>query len=266
MSSSDSATPAPSAPLMPPGDILNWPMLKIVYRTDRERIAALLPPGIEPGQDRRVHITVYNFPVQNEPEYGVVVNVDADWRGQPGLFSLAYGIDQEQAVFVSQETNGQPKFVCDITYWRMLDKVYARCSHQGYTFLEYEGRAKEVVPNPAEHTEDEWWLKVSRGAGMGHQQPTYDFPPQVVHVHSQYGTAYKQRVEGKLRLIESPWDPIATHLPVREEPSVHLWWPVFKGRSIALAGKLDPEAFWPFADTIGGSRWPGRNGGPIKPE
>ena len=25
---------------------------------------------------------------------------------------------------------------------------------------------------------------------------------------------------------------------------------------------LDPDAFWPYADTIGGSRWPGERGGP----
>jgi hypothetical protein len=31
---------------------------------------------------------------------------------------------------------------------------------------------------------------------------------------------------------------------------------------IALAGALDPIAFWPHADTIGGSRWPGDRGGP----
>ena len=34
------------APMGAPGDIINWPMLKIHYRTDPEAIAALLPPGI----------------------------------------------------------------------------------------------------------------------------------------------------------------------------------------------------------------------------
>jgi len=252
----------PAAPMMPPGDILNWPMLKIVYRTDPECIEALLPPGLRKGSDSRVHVTVYNFPVHDEPEYGVVVNVDADFQGEPGMFSLAYGIDQEQAIYVSQEMNGQPKYLADITYWRMLEKVYARCSHAGYTFLEYQGKATEVVTDTPDHTEDEWWIKVSRGAGMGHQQPTYDFPPHVVRVHSDYGTAYKMKVEGCLSLLDSPWDPIKSRLPIREEPVAHLWWPIFKGRDISLAGKLDPDAFWPYADTIGGSRWPGQNGGP----
>ena len=37
------------APQGNPGDIVNWPMLKIAYRTDPDKIAALLPPGISPG-------------------------------------------------------------------------------------------------------------------------------------------------------------------------------------------------------------------------
>ena len=33
------------------------------------------------------------------------------------------------------------------------------------------------------------------------------------------------------------------------------------GVVITTAGPLDPDAFWPYADTIGGSRWPGDRGG-----
>ncbi len=59
------------APQGNPGDIVNWPMLKIVYRTDPDKIAALLPPGIEPGPNPNVNLTIYNFPVPDEPEYGI---------------------------------------------------------------------------------------------------------------------------------------------------------------------------------------------------
>ena len=33
----------------PAGEIAGWPLLKVVYRTDPDRIADLLPPGIDPG-------------------------------------------------------------------------------------------------------------------------------------------------------------------------------------------------------------------------
>ena len=44
------------APQGNPGDIVNWPMLKIQYRTDPDKIAALLPPGIEPGAQANVNL------------------------------------------------------------------------------------------------------------------------------------------------------------------------------------------------------------------
>ena len=53
-------------------------MLKIHYRTDPEAIAALLPPGITVGKEPNVNLTVYNFPVPDVPEYGVVTTVNAD--------------------------------------------------------------------------------------------------------------------------------------------------------------------------------------------
>ncbi len=252
----------PTGPQTNPGDILMWPMLKLEYETEPEKVAALLPPGIEPGVRPGVHLTVYNFPVPDVPEYGILVTVDADYGGETGLYTLGYGIDQESAIFISRDRNGQPKYPCQVEYWRMLDRVYARCSHQGYTFLEYEGTVSETLESPARYGETEWWIKVSKGVGMV-PDDSYDFPPHVVRVHSTYETALNQKVEGRLTLRDSPWDPIAQRLPVVGEVSARLWSPIFLGREITLHGKLDGEAFLPFADTIGGSRWPGQNGGPI---
>ncbi|MFP6641815.1 MAG: hypothetical protein VCC04_16340, partial [Myxococcota bacterium] len=46
---------APAGPQGAPGEIINWPMLKLCYRTDPAAIAALLPPGIEPGEEPHVY-------------------------------------------------------------------------------------------------------------------------------------------------------------------------------------------------------------------
>ncbi len=248
-------------PKINPGDIILWPMLKLSYPTDPKNIAALLPPGIDPASSSRVHVTLYNFPVPDVPEYGVLINVDADYKGETGFYTIGYGIDQESAVFISRDRNGQPKYPCEIQYYRMLDGVHGRCTHQGYTFLEFEGKASEALPNPGEITETEFWIKASPGAGTESYE-TWDFPPHVVRVHTKYGTAHDQKVEGKLTLRDSPWDPIARLLPMEGELSARLWTPSSFEREIALAGKLDAEAFVPYADTISGSRWPGQMGGP----
>ena len=150
-----------------PGDIINWPMLKLAYRTDPDKVAALLPPGIEPGAEPIVRLTIYNFPVPDEPEYGIVTSVDANFDGVAGEFTLGYGIDQESAIFVSQETNGQPKYPCITDYYRLGPQVSARCTHQGYTFVEYKGVSTGPVDAGPEFEQNEFWLKYSRAVSVG---------------------------------------------------------------------------------------------------
>ncbi|QQD19363.1 acetoacetate decarboxylase family protein [Spongiibacter nanhainus] len=245
-----------------PGDILNWPMLKIRYLSDTDSVAKLLPPGIQPGKEPGVTITIYNFPVLGEPEYGCVVNVDATYNDIEGEYTLGIGIDQEAAIYSSQERWGQPKFYADTQYYRLMDYVSAKVSHRGYTFLEFNGQVTGEGEKPAEFETNEWWIKHLRGVDM--ENPSWDFPPHVVRVYAKYGTAQVEKLQGQVKLLDSPWDPIAKHLPMRSEAEAWLWTPIFLDRRITLEGPLDAEAFWPYADTIGGSRWPGENGGPKK--
>jgi acetoacetate decarboxylase len=75
-------------------------------------------------------------------------------------------------------------------------------------------------------------------------------------------TVRKEPIDGELVLRDSPWDPYTTLLPMHEMLSAALVWTRTVSREITLAGPLDPIGFWPYADTIGGSRWPGLRGGP----
>jgi acetoacetate decarboxylase len=249
-----------ASPRIDAGDIVGWPVLKIQYRTDAGALAALLPPGIDPGAEPHVFLHVYNYPVPDEPEYGIVVAVEADHRGVAGRYPLGYGIDQESAVFISRDMNGQPKYPCEIDYYRVGDRVHARATHQGFTFVEFEGTTTGPADDLPEYEQNEWWVKVLRAVGGA--EKAYDYPPHVVHVHSRSRTLARENVEGTLSLRPSPWDPIAERLPMRELVSAVLDWSTFESRTITLGAALDPDGYWPFADVIGGSRWPGRMGGP----
>ncbi|NIB40280.1 acetoacetate decarboxylase family protein [Pseudomaricurvus alkylphenolicus] len=239
------------------GDIANWPLLKVIYKTDADKIAQLLPPGIEVTDEPNVHVTFFNVPTFDLPEYGVLVTVNASYNGVDGEYALGYGIDQESVVLISQNMNGQPKYLCKTTFYRLGNKVVARCSHQGYTFLEFTGEATAVAEHVPESDNHEWWIKVSRAVSVDAVSGGYDFPPHVVDVRTRQGTQHREEVKGQLKLMDSPWDPIARLLPMREQLSAHLEWPIFKEREIKLAGALDPVAFEPYVDVISGSRWPG---------
>jgi len=244
-----------------PGEIAGWPKLKLAYRTDPDRIADLLPPGLEPGATPNVYLNVYCVPILGEPELGVSTKVEASFDGMAGLYCVGMGIDQEAAIFISQELNGQPKFPCDITFYRLGDHVEATARHQGYTFLEFRGRSTGAVDaRVGDNTENEWWIKYSRAVGGAEKE--YDYPPHVVRVRSVSEEVHVEDLEGALLLRDSPWDPYTELLPMREQLSAQLVTSAHKAREITNAGPLDPVAFWPHADTIGGSRWPGERGGP----
>jgi acetoacetate decarboxylase len=245
--------------------VLPAPKLVVRYPTDASAIAALLPPGLEPCGEPVVQVGVYGAPVHGEPELGISTKVPARWQGTDGWYSLGIGIDQESAIFISREINGQPKFPCSVRLFRIGDQVEASASHQGTTFFRYRGTtAGERPVSDAEETEHEWWIKVARAVGTtgAEAEPAYDLPPQVVQVRTVGTTVLAERLDGELVLTPSRWDPIAQLLPLRGAPVAELVTTRFRAREITPAGPLDPVAFWPHADTIGGSRWPGHRGAP----
>lgn len=256
--------PTAPHPLTRPGEVAGVPKLVVTYPTDPDAVAALLPPGLEAWGEPIVQISVYCVPVHGEPERGISVKVPARWHDVDGWYSLGIGIDQESAIFVSRETNGQPKFPCDVRYFRLGDRVEAHATHQGHTFVSFTGTVSgtEAVDG-TETTDHEWWVKYSRAVGTtADSSPAYDLDPLVVEVTTSGIATHVEALDGELTLRDSPWDPVATRLPRRGDVEARLLTTRHTGRSVTAAGGLDPVAFWPFADTIGGSRWPGRRGAP----
>lgn len=255
-------------PGTPGGEIAGIPKLTIRYPTRRDAIEALLPPGMQPWGEPEVQVGIYCVPVNGEPEHGVSTKVPARWAGTEGWYTLGIGIDQESAIFISRETNGQPKFPCEVRYFRLGERIEASCTHQGYTFLTYSGTVSTAGEAGGDIGGDEWWIKVSRAVGGPDDADDrrgaarYDFPPHVVRVHTEGTAVAVEQLQGDLQLNDSPWDPYTELLPMTGKPSACLVTSRFTARSITLDGPLDPEGFWPHADTIGGSRWPGLRGGP----
>jgi hypothetical protein len=144
--------------------------------------------------------------------------------------------------------------------------VHAECTHQGTTFLSFHGTpagagsATPSQPDGTEVVEDEWWIKVSRAVGGA--EGRYDFPPHVVRVHTEGVRVHTEVLDGELVLRDSRWDPYTELLPMCGPATAELVTTRHIAREITLAGRLDPDAFWPYADTIGGSRWPGDRGAP----
>ncbi len=252
-----------ATPMSRPGDVIGMPKLVLRYPTAASAIAALLPPGLEPCGEPVVQINVYCVPVHGEPEHGISTKVPARFDGIDGSYCLGIGIDQESAIFVSQATNGQPKFPCAVRFDRLGDEVQASATHQGTNFFSYRGTPRGTLgPDDAEFTEHEWWIKFSRAAGGG---DGYDLEPRVVQVTTSGVRTHTELLDGELVLRDSDWDPYTALLPQLGVATAELVTTRHTGRSIVAAGTLDPEGFLPYSDSIGGSRWPGDRGAPRRP-
>ena len=143
--------------------------------------------------------------------------------------------------------------------------MHARCTHQGYTFLEFDGKATEPLRTSAGPRRDRVVDQGLPGRRHGLPEATYDFPPHVVRVHTQVRHRLQPEGRGHAHVARQPLGPDqGSCCPMESEVSARLWTPSSFEREITLAGKLDGEAFAPFVDTISGSRWPGQNGGPKK--
>ena len=206
------------------------------------------------GSDPKVFLTFYTFPVMNEPEMGLVMTAAADFEGIAGEYALGYAIDQELAVYVSREHWGQPKYLAEIRYFRMMDHVEAAVTHAGHTFAEFTGDVSGEGPSGETFEVNEWWVKVARSVSMTPND--YDYPPHIVRVRAKYRTAFRQELSGNLVLRDSSVDPLSERLPLREQVEAYLWTPEHLEREITIAGELDGEGFWPFANTVGGTRFP----------
>ena len=120
-------------PTTRPGDVIGLPKLVLRYPTDpeRDRRPAAARASNRPATPM-VQINVYCVPVHGEPEHGISTKVPARFDGVDGSYSLGIGIDQESAIFVSQETNGQPKFPCAVRFFRLGDGVHAERDASGH--------------------------------------------------------------------------------------------------------------------------------------
>lgn len=253
---------APDGGASAPGDVLGLPKLVIRYPTEEAAAAALLPPGFDPCGDPTVQVNFYCAPVHGEPELGVSTRVPAAVDGRPGAYCLGIGIDQESAVFISRDTNGQPKFPCAVRYVRMGAEVLAAATHQGTTFAEYRGTSAGVVEADDPVEETEWWIKASPAVGGG---PGFDLPPRVVQVTTAGRRVRVESLVGDLQLRDSDWDPYTTLLAPTGPATAELVTTRVTGRTIEPGPLLDADAVAPWLDNIGGSRWPGRRGAPRRP-
>ena len=212
--------------------------LQHFYETDPEVIAALLPPPLSPPETPQVWVSIGHMP---DIKLGVAqVAVACRYRDEDGWYCLHLPMTTEAAVVGGRERYGENKKIADIRFDRDGDHIEASVSRYGITYLEFVGDAVEGLDLPATEVVPHYYFKYSLAAdGDG-----YDFEPLLIRsVHTRRPKSV-ERVEGKLVLRDSQFDPVADLLIERDVRTT------YTERTAYIAAKavekVDPDAFWPY--------------------
>jgi acetoacetate decarboxylase len=186
-------------------------VLTVVYETDRDVVAAVLPPPLEPPTEPLARVTIARVDIEGLPTFGAATfAVACQHEGTVGDYALVMPMTTEQSVVGGRETFGEPKKLAEVTLERDGADVVGRCTRLGVTFLETRGRVTEELALPPDGRRTSFYFKfLPAPDGTG-----FDAEPSLVYCHRDETTRRLEAVDAQVILRDSPFDPVAD-LPVR---------------------------------------------------
>lgn len=218
------------------------PNLEVVYLTDPEALAEVLPPPLSAPAQPRVHVRITDidliFGEHRHKELVGYFAVDAVLDDEPGEYPLLIPIDLESAVSISRERFGEPKKLAGITLTRDPGgRVHGTVTRQGVTFIEINGRITGDLPVPEPYPARQFWFKFMPAVdGTG-----FDGDPLLVRMEQVRKPERVESIDGELILRELAGCPVVD-LPVRQLVSVQ-WVRRSSDSKPKVVGPVDPAAF-----------------------
>jgi acetoacetate decarboxylase len=216
--------------------------LSIVFETDPEAIAAVLPPPLEPDGSSLASVGVACFGASNcvGPFDGGSLNVRARYGDVAGNYCVTMPMSTDTAIVFGRELYGEPKKQARVALVREGSHVRGTVERFGITYVTIEADLDEVR-TPGEAQGSTFHVKFTpRCDGQG-----LDGDPLLIQVSSRIITTRLERGAGTIRFQESPYDPVID-FPVRRivgatytEGETHT--------SARVLARLDAERFLPYA-------------------
>ncbi len=177
----------------------------VVFRTDPDAIAAVLPPPLRPSEPTaRLRIAVVDMGTGIKPFGAGWFGVRARHGDVEGEYALFMPMSTEQATVGGRETFGEPKKIADVTLEVEGDRLNAHIERMGFRVAEIGGQLGEPVEG-YERDKIDFYFKLSPSATGG----GLDGDPPFVYCHRNEKARNVRPVSGELKLIDSPLDPVA---------------------------------------------------------
>jgi acetoacetate decarboxylase len=177
----------------------------VVWETDPDVIAAVLPPPLEPSEPlARIRFATVDMgtgiPVFGAGWFGV----RARHGSVEGEYALFMPMTTEQATIGGRETYGEPKKIGAVSINVDGDTVETRFERLGFTLAAVRGTLGEPIDIPPRDKVDFYFKCSPSPDGKG-----FDTEPALVHVRRREEAREGRAIDGTLTLGDSPVDPIA---------------------------------------------------------
>jgi acetoacetate decarboxylase len=177
----------------------------VVWETDPDVVAAVLPPPLEPSEPRaRIRFATVDMgtgiPVFGAGWFGV----RARHGSVEGEYALFMPMTTEQATVGGRETYGEPKKIGGVSVTLDGDSLHARFERMGFTLAELRGTLGRAIDIPPRDKVDFYFKLSPSPDGKG-----FDTEPALVHVRRHEEARDGREIDGTLQLFESPLDPVA---------------------------------------------------------
>jgi len=132
--------------------------VRAFYETEPEIAKAVLPKPLEPASSPEVFVQFANVAMHFSPERTVqigaaTVGVACSYEGRAGYYVLAMPMEGEFVVIGGREKYGEPKKIAETTFSLGEERVNAKVTRHGVTFLELDGKIGAASSSPKQFTE-----------------------------------------------------------------------------------------------------------------
>lgn len=211
------------------------------YLTDREAVAALLPPPLEPTEDPTVRVTIATGTNPDGSSFGEGrVSVQARHGSIVGEYPLVVVVDTEPALLEARERFGDPAHRGVITSTIKDRRIEKRISRNDHHVIHLVGVVEgPESPTPSSRSEFTFRTRRALDQAMGLADD-----PELVVVTRTVEERRAATVSGIVRLGGTPFDPVR-ELPIRKTHRLRIA-QQFVTLSARSAGRIPAEAHQPF--------------------
>ena len=183
----------------------------VVFRTDPDAVAAVLPRPLEPGAPTaRLRIAVVDMGTGLATFGAGWFGVRARHGDVEGEYALFMPMSTEQATTGGRETFGEPKKIARLSLDVDGDTLEAEVSRMGSTVAQVAGTLGPEQPGYEIDKLDFYFKGLPDPSGEG-----LDGDPALVYCRRHETARVVRPVTGECKLLEAPLDPIAD-FPVEE--------------------------------------------------